>query len=148
VRPTNDTAGNTTGTLFVVATPIGNLDDISLRARNVLADAACIAAEDTRRTGRLLEKLGISARLVSCHDHNEAERAPQLVAELLAGHDVALVSDAGTPLLSDPGFRLVNAAIAAGAVVTPVPGCWPADRSPVVRRLPARHGGASAQAPR
>ncbi len=85
MSPNNNTAGNTAGTLFVVATPIGNLDDISLRARNVLADVACIAAEDTRRTGRLLDKLGISGRLVSCHDHNEAERAPQLVAGIAGG---------------------------------------------------------------
>ena len=110
------------GTLFVVATPIGNLDDISVRAREVLGSVALIAAEDTRRSGKLLDLLGIRNRLVSCHEHNEAERVGQIIDVLAAGDDVALVSDAGTPLLSDPGFRVVSAVAAAGHTVSPVPG--------------------------
>lgn len=112
-----------TGTLFVVATPIGNVDDISLRAQKVLAAVAVIAAEDTRHTGVLLKRLGISNRLVSVHEHNEAQRVPEMLAMLESGQDVALVSDAGTPLVSDPGFRLVAAAAAAGLRISPVPGC-------------------------
>lgn len=111
------------GTLFVVATPIGNLDDISVRARAVLASVALVAAEDTRRTGKLLELLGISNRLQSCHEHNERDRVPEILKLLEAGDDVALVSDAGTPLISDPGFRLVAAAADKGIAVSPVPGC-------------------------
>ncbi len=111
------------GTLFVVATPIGNLDDISVRARSVLSAVTIIAAEDTRRTGRLLDRLGIQATLLSCHEHNEAKRIPQLIARLRAGEDVALVSDAGTPLISDPGYRLVSAVAEQGMPVSPVPGC-------------------------
>lgn len=116
-------ASRPAGTLFIVATPIGNIDDISLRARTVLAAASLVAAEDTRHTGKLLSRLGIQNRLLSCHEHNEAARVPQIIERLQAGEDVALVSDAGTPLLSDPGFRLVTAAIAAGVSVTPIPGC-------------------------
>ena len=110
------------GTLFVVATPIGNLDDISVRAREVLGSVALVAAEDTRRSGKLLDLLGIRNRLVSCHEHNETERVGQVIDVLAAGDDVALVSDAGTPLLSDPGFRVVSAVAAAGYTVSPVPG--------------------------
>ena len=110
------------GVLYVVATPIGNLADISERARQVLAAVHVVAAEDTRHSGSLLAHLGVKAPLVSLHDHNEAERAPLLVARLQAGESVALVSDAGTPLISDPGFDLVRAARAAGITVTPVPG--------------------------
>jgi 16S rRNA (cytidine1402-2'-O)-methyltransferase len=112
-----------TGTLYIVATPIGNVDDISSRACSVLADVQLIAAEDTRHTARLLQRLGIRNELVSCHEHNEVERAAQLISRLEAGEDVALVSDAGTPLVSDPGYRIVGAAIEAGICVTPVPGC-------------------------
>jgi 16S rRNA (cytidine1402-2'-O)-methyltransferase len=108
--------------LYVVATPIGNLADISARAREVLAAVDVVAAEDTRHSGTLLKHLGIDTPLLSLHDHNEAERAPVLVARLLAGESVALISDAGTPLISDPGFDLVRAARAAGIIVTPVPG--------------------------
>lgn len=111
------------GILFVVATPIGNVDDISLRARRVLADAGLIAAEDTRRTRKLLQLLGIDGNLLSCHEHNEASRVPQILQYLADGKNVALVSDAGTPLLSDPGYRLIRAAIEAGYTVSPVPGC-------------------------
>jgi 16S rRNA (cytidine1402-2'-O)-methyltransferase len=124
------------GTLFVVATPIGNIDDISLRARKVLADAEIVAAEDTRHSGRLLERLGIDSRLVSCHEHNETARIPQLLECLAAGNDVALISDAGTPLVSDPGFRLVNAVVAKGFRVCPVPGCNAAIAAASISALP------------
>jgi 16S rRNA (cytidine1402-2'-O)-methyltransferase len=110
------------GTLYVVATPIGNLGDLGPRARAVLAAVDLVAAEDTRHTGQLLTGLGIAARLVSLHEHNEAERVAALLAELAAGRSVALVSDAGTPLVSDPGYRLVAAARAAGVATSPVPG--------------------------
>jgi 16S rRNA (cytidine1402-2'-O)-methyltransferase len=110
------------GKLFVVATPIGNLDDLSPRAREVLAAADVIAAEDTRRTRGLLSRIGVEARLIAYHEHNELERVDDLVARLAAGESVALVSDAGTPLISDPGWRLVNAARAAGFDVVAVPG--------------------------
>ncbi|HTW74107.1 MAG TPA: 16S rRNA (cytidine(1402)-2'-O)-methyltransferase [Steroidobacteraceae bacterium] len=110
------------GRLDVVATPIGNLADLSPRARAALAAADLIAAEDTRRTGQLLRTLGLSARLLSLHDYNETQRVQQLIDELRAGKVVALVSDAGTPLLSDPGFGLVRAAAAAGIAVRTLPG--------------------------
>lgn len=110
------------GTLWIVATPIGNLGDVSARCVEVLRSVAVIAAEDTRHTAQLLAHFGMRTDLVSCHDHNEAEQIPSLLARLQAGQDVALVSDAGTPLLSDPGFRLVHAARAAGFAVRPVPG--------------------------
>ncbi|MEE4185834.1 MAG: 16S rRNA (cytidine(1402)-2'-O)-methyltransferase [Gammaproteobacteria bacterium] len=130
------TSQDNPGTLFVVATPIGNLDDISLRARTVLAAADLIAAEDTRHTQRLLQRFGIRTPLLSCHEHNEAERTADIVARLQSGADVALVSDAGTPLLSDPGFRLVAAAAAAGLRVSPVPGCSAAMAALSVAGLP------------
>src|SRR6202050_4640387 len=101
------------GRLEVVATPIGNLGDLSSRAREVLAAADLIAAEDTRRTGQLLNAIGVSAARVSLHDYNEEARLEPLLQQLLAGKVIALVSDAGTPLLSDPGFGLVRAAAAA-----------------------------------
>jgi len=110
------------GTLFVVATPIGNLADITDRARQTLARVAVVAAEDTRHTGQLLAQYGISAPLYALHEHNEADRADALIQRLSAGEDVALVSDAGTPLVSDPGYRLVSAAAAAGIRVEPLPG--------------------------
>lgn len=111
------------GVLHVVATPIGNLDDISARAIAVLRAADIIAAEDTRHSSRLLAHLGIdTGRLQSLHDHNEAGRVPALLAALAEGRQLALISDAGTPLISDPGFRLVAAAHAAGIRVSPVPG--------------------------
>lgn len=110
------------GALYVVATPIGNLADIGRRASSVLRAADLVAAEDTRRTGRLLSTLGIARPLLSVHEHNEAERVPEILRRLLAGESVALVSDAGTPLISDPGFRLVRAAQEAGIRIVPIPG--------------------------
>jgi 16S rRNA (cytidine1402-2'-O)-methyltransferase len=110
------------GTLQVVATPIGNLADLSPRAQQVLRDADVIAAEDTRRTLVLLKSAGIARPLISLYEHNEAQRVPQLLARLEAGETVALVSDAGTPLLSDPGFELVRAAARAGFAVQAIPG--------------------------
>ena len=110
------------GTLYIVATPIGNLEDITLRARRVLRECDCIACEDTRQTRKLLGHLDISKPLVSYYEHNEAERAGELIAKLEAGVNMALVSDAGTPLISDPGYRVVTAAINAGIPVVPIPG--------------------------
>jgi 16S rRNA (cytidine1402-2'-O)-methyltransferase len=111
------------GALYVVATPIGNIGDISERARRVLAGADLVACEDTRRTGRLLDLLGIAApRLVAVHAHNEAERIAGILDRVLRGEVVALVSDVGTPLVSDPGERLVAAVAAAGLRVVAVPG--------------------------
>jgi 16S rRNA (cytidine1402-2'-O)-methyltransferase len=113
---------NARGRLQVVSTPIGNLADLSPRARAALEGADLIAAEDTRRTLQLLNAAGLSRPLISLHDHNEAQRVPELIARLSAGETVTLVSDAGTPLLSDPGFALVRAAARAGIRVEPVPG--------------------------
>ncbi len=108
--------------LYVVATPIGNLGDMSQRARDVLAGVDRVAAEDTRHSGRLLAHFGIATPLISLHEHNEARRTETLLARLEAGEAVALISDAGTPLISDPGFVLVRAARAAGYPVLAVPG--------------------------
>src|SRR5512135_2703044 len=102
------------GTLFVVATPIGNLEDITARALRVLRSVALIAAEDTRRTARLLAHYGISTPTTSLHEHNESLKGPKLLDRIRAGDDLALVSDAGTPTISDPGQRLVRTAIDAG----------------------------------
>jgi 16S rRNA (cytidine1402-2'-O)-methyltransferase len=110
------------GTLYLIATPIGNLEDISLRALRILREVDVVAAEDTRHTRKLLAHHGIPARLVSLREHNERARTPELVARLQAGERIALVSDAGTPGLSDPGQVLVRAAAAAGVPVVPVPG--------------------------
>jgi 16S rRNA (cytidine1402-2'-O)-methyltransferase len=110
------------GTLYIVATPIGNLEDITRRALRVLKEADLIAAEDTRHTKKLLAHYGIATKLDSYYDEVEAEKAPLLVKELLNGKSIALVSDAGTPTLSDPGFRLVRAAVQDAVSVVPVPG--------------------------
>ena len=110
------------GTLFVVSTPIGNLGDITFRAVEVLSAAALIVAEDTRHSRHLLDRYDVKTPVQAYHEHNEARATPALVARLVAGESVALISDAGTPLLSDPGARLVGAAIAAGVPVVPVPG--------------------------
>jgi len=108
--------------LHVVATPIGNLRDMTIRAVETMAAAAIVACEDTRVTRRLVDHFGLSTRLVPYHEHNAAEMRPKLLARLAAGESVALVSDAGTPLVSDPGFKLVEAAREAGHAVVPVPG--------------------------
>ena len=110
------------GTLYVVATPIGNLGDLSARAREVLAQVALIAAEDTRHTRQLLQACGLGTALTSLHEHNEARKTDELIARLMKGESLALVSDAGTPLISDPGFDLVSASRAAGVDVIAVPG--------------------------
>ena len=110
------------GTLFVVATPIGNLEDISARALRVLRGASIIAAEDTRRTAHLLARYAITTPTTSLHEHNEAQKSISLVARLERGENVALVSDAGTPTISDPGHKLIRAAIDAGIRVEPIPG--------------------------
>jgi 16S rRNA (cytidine1402-2'-O)-methyltransferase len=110
------------GILYVVATPIGNLEDVTLRALRILREVALIAAEDTRRTSRLLQHYSISTPATSLHEHNERRKSEQLIARLKAGESVALVSDAGTPLISDPGAYLVSQAHAAGVRVEPVPG--------------------------
>jgi 16S rRNA (cytidine1402-2'-O)-methyltransferase len=112
----------TAGTLFLVSTPIGNLGDMTHRAVEVLASAALVVAEDTRHSRRLLEHYGISTPLSSYHEHNEAKETPRLIARLRAGDSVALISDAGTPLISDPGSRLVAAALEAEVPVVPIPG--------------------------
>ena len=138
------------GTLFIVATPIGNLEDLSPRARQTLADVDLIAAEDTRHTGRLLSHFGLKTRLLALHDYNEADRASQVIEALQEGKSVALVSDAGTPLISDPGYRVVQAAHEAGIAVLPVPGPsavtaalsvagLPTDRFCFEGFLPAKH---------
>lgn len=140
------------GTLYIVATPIGNLDDLSVRAGRVLAKVDVIAAEDTRHSGRLLQHLGLQKRLIALHDHNEKSRAGSLLDELNAGRDVALISDAGTPLISDPGYVLVREARRRGFVVSPIPGpCalvtalsaagLPTDRFLFVGFLPAKRSG-------
>lgn len=113
---------STTGSLYVVATPIGNLDDMSVRALKVLRDVALIAAEDTRHSLRLMQHFGIATPLAACHEHNERDEGSRFIARLLAGDSVALISDAGTPLISDPGYHLVRQARAAGIPVVPVPG--------------------------
>ncbi|HLW77684.1 MAG TPA: 16S rRNA (cytidine(1402)-2'-O)-methyltransferase [Bryobacteraceae bacterium] len=110
------------GTLYIVATPIGNLEDMTLRALRTLKEVELIACEDTRQTRKLLDHAGISKPLTSYHEHNEAARTVELMAKLEAGATIALVSDAGTPLVSDPGYRLVAAAIAARIPVVPIPG--------------------------
>ncbi len=110
------------GTLYVVATPIGNLEDVTLRALRILRDVSLIAAEDTRRTSRLLQHYSISTPTTSLHEHNERQKSRALIARLLAGESVALVSDAGTPLISDPGQGLVATAREAGVRVEPIPG--------------------------
>jgi 16S rRNA (cytidine1402-2'-O)-methyltransferase len=111
-----------TGTLYIVATPIGNLEDITQRALRVLAEVELIACEDTRRTGVLLKHYGIKTRMLSYHEHNETARAAELSEMLLRGASVAVVSDAGTPGISDPGFRLARLANGVGARVVPLPG--------------------------
>lgn len=124
------------GRLYVVATPIGNLADITLRALRVLSDVEVIAAEDTRTTRKLLAHHGITTPLVSYHEHNEVVRTPELLARLVAGESVAVVSEAGTPSISDPGYRLVEASIDAGVAVEPIPGASAVLAALVVSGLP------------
>ena len=113
---------NMAGTLYIVATPIGNLEDITRRALHVLGEVDFVACEDTRSTRVLLNHLGIKTRTISYHEHNERERSEQICKLLVAGKNVALVSDAGTPLINDPGFRLTTAAIEMDLPVVPIPG--------------------------
>lgn len=127
----------TVATLYVVATPIGNLADLSPRGQEVLRSVAAICAEDTRRTGQLLAHFGISQPLVALHEHNEEALAQRVVARLQGGESMAVVSDAGTPLVSDPGFRLVRAARAAGIRISPVPGACAAIAALSVAGLPS-----------
>jgi 16S rRNA (cytidine1402-2'-O)-methyltransferase len=115
-------AEHAAGTLYLVSTPIGNLEDITRRALRVLAEVELIACEDTRHTRKLLEHFGIHTKTISYHEHNERERAIELATRLADGESIALVSDAGTPAVSDPGYRLVRAAIECGAPVVPIPG--------------------------
>jgi 16S rRNA (cytidine1402-2'-O)-methyltransferase len=124
------------GTLYVVATPIGNLADLTPRAREVLASVALIAAEDTRHTRQLLQTCGIDTALTSLHEHNEAQKSAELVARLAQGDSIALVSDAGTPLVSDPGFDLVAAARQRGIAVVAIPGACAAIAALSVAGLP------------
>ena len=124
------------GTLYVVATPIGNLGDLSPRAQKTLADVQVIAAEDTRHTGQLLKVFGIATSMVSLHEHNEAQRSQDLLERLSAGQSIALVSDAGTPLISDPGFSLVGAARLRGIPVVAIPGACAAIAALSIAGLP------------
>ena len=110
------------GTLYIVATPIGNLEDITFRAVRILKEADRIACEDTRQTHKLLDHYGISTPMVSYHDHNEQARSDQLIRDLEEGRNIALVSDAGTPLIADPGYRIVQKARERGIAVVPIPG--------------------------
>lgn len=125
------------GRLYVVSTPIGNLDDITVRALNTLKSVALIAAEDTRRTSILLRHFGISTASTSFHEHNERQKLPHLLQKLEAGGDIALVSDAGTPLVADPGQRLIAAAISRGVAVIPIPGASAVLAALTVSGLPA-----------
>lgn len=144
------------GALYVVATPIGNLEDLSSRATRVLGEVALIAAEDTRHSARLLRHLGLSVPMLSLHEYNELARIEQLDARLLAGESIALISDAGTPLISDPGFVLVRELRARGRRIIPIPGpCalvaalsaagLPTDRFLFQGFLPARSAGRRAR---
>ena len=124
------------GTLYVVATPIGNKDDITVRALTVFREVDLIAAEDTRKTRRFLASHDIKSKLVSYHEHNEEKRTPQLIQKLNSGHTVALVSNAGTPLVSDPGYRLIETAISHKIDVVPIPGVSAAIAALSVAGLP------------
>lgn len=132
------TVPDVSGRVYVVATPIGNLEDLSPRAVRVLSEATLIACEDTRRTARLCARFGVATRRVSLHAHNEAQRLPHLLERLRRGESIALVSDAGTPLVSDPGERFVAAARGAGIEVVPVPGASAVLAALVASGLPTR----------
>ena len=150
----NDPPGKS-GTLYIVATPIGNLDDLSSRAAAVLSQVSVIAAEDTRHSGRLMQHLGIRKPMMALHDHNERDKTGEVLDRLAAAEDVALISDAGTPLISDPGYVLVREARARGFRVSPVPGACalvaalsaaglPTDRFLFEGFLPPRQGARKA----
>ena len=124
------------GVLYVVATPIGNREDITLRALSTLRKVDLVAAEDTRKSGDLVAHYGIKNRLISFHEHNEIKRTPELIGKLLSGTTIALISNAGTPSVSDPGYRLIAAAIANKIVVTPIPGVSAATAAMSVSGLP------------
>jgi 16S rRNA (cytidine1402-2'-O)-methyltransferase len=124
------------GMLCVVSTPIGNREDITLRALNILREVDLVAAEDTRKTGKLLAHYQIKNRLISFHEHNEKKRTPELIGKLLDGMAIALVSNAGTPMVSDPGYRLIEAAIVNKITVTPIPGVTAATAAMSVSGLP------------
>lgn len=147
--------GEGVGTLYIVATPIGNLGDLSPRAEKVLSSVAMVAAEDTRHSGRLLQHLGVQKPMIALHEHNERERVERVLKELQAGKDLALISDAGTPLISDPGYIVVREARKLGIKVSPIPGpCalvtalsaagLPTDRFLFAGFLPARRAGRKA----
>jgi 16S rRNA (cytidine1402-2'-O)-methyltransferase len=153
---TSAAANSPLGSLYVVATPIGNLDDISARALTILRNVALIAAEDTRHSARLMQHFGIGTPLAACNEHNERDQGGRFLARLLAGDDVALISDAGTPLISDPGYHLVRQARASGVAVVPVPGACaliaalsaaglPSDRFIFEGFLPAKAAGRRAR---
>lgn len=129
--------GGGTGTLYIVSTPIGNLGDISQRALAVLADVSLVLAEDTRHSRKLLDHYAIRTALSAYHEHNEAKATPALVARLVAGESMALITDAGTPLLSDPGARLVTAAAEARVLIVPIPGASALLAALVAAALPA-----------
>ena len=119
---TEEQGRKTTGTLYVVATPIGNLEDITYRAVRILNEVDLVAAEDTRHSRKLFARFGIQKPLVSYHDHNEQQRQEELIQRLQSGEDIALISDAGTPCIADPGYRLIGSCHAAGIKVVPIPG--------------------------
>jgi 16S rRNA (cytidine1402-2'-O)-methyltransferase len=129
--------GGGTGTLYIVSTPIGNMGDFSFRAVETLRSVDLVLAEDTRHSGQLLKRYEISAKMMAYHEHNEAKATPGLVARMVAGETMALITDAGTPILSDPGARLVMTAIAAGILVVPIPGASALLSALVVSGLPA-----------
>lgn len=124
------------GTLYIVATPVGNLEDITFRAVKVLKQVDLIAAEDTRHSRKLLSHYGIQTKLISCHEHNETARTPGIIIQLKTGLDIALISDAGTPSISDPGYKLVTAVAREGISVIPIPGCSAAIAGLSVSGLP------------
>ncbi|MCG8565771.1 MAG: 16S rRNA (cytidine(1402)-2'-O)-methyltransferase [Desulfobacterales bacterium] len=124
------------GTLYITATPLGNLEDMTYRAVRILEEVDLIAAEDTRHSKRLLNHYGIATPCISCHEHNESKRTPQLIQRLTQGESIALITDAGTPCISDPGFHLVREASAQGITVVPVPGCSAAVAGLSVSGLP------------
>ena len=124
------------GTLYIVATPVGNLEDITFRAVKVLEQVDLIAAEDTRHSKKLLSHYGIQTKLISCHEHNEANKTPQIITHLKNGLNIALISDAGTPTISDPGYKLVTAVAGEKIHVIPIPGCSAAIAGLSVSGLP------------